>query len=287
LIVLNRDKELVTIDSWGDIEERPGFNGSLNPTEHQLEAIIGRYAFRDYVPCGLSDCHTPHGKGYIVMTKDGQETNIGKDCGRKYFGVDFETLSAQFDRDLQEKEYREKVFSFLFRVDEVSAAIEQLRGGPHGGSWVFKASRPLIDGGKDVPVQIVRRIAQMIRTGESVLTVDREATEEETKQRETQLGRRLERPQYVSEPIHEVSGLDALYKENDLKQLLVLDLAEPLKLLDGVDAATLDFKALQRWARWIGEIDGKMNQAANAIERGRKLLTAANLEPVRNFVCEA
>jgi hypothetical protein len=280
LIILNRDKELVTVDSWDSIVTRPGFSGSLDPAAHKLEAIIGRYTFRDYVPCGLSNCHTPHGKGYIVVTKDGQETNIGKDCGRNYFGVDFETLSAKFDRDLQEKEYREKVFSFIFLLDDVTASIEKLRGGEYGGNWVYKASLPLLDGGKDVPGAIVRLIAQMVRTGNPILTVDREATEEEIQQREQREGRSLERPQYVPVPIAEVAGLDALYKENNLKDLLVLDLAERLKELEGIDVDILDFNGARKWARWIGEVEGKMVRAATAIDRGRKLLTAANLRPL-------
>ncbi|MGC4059610.1 MAG: hypothetical protein QM749_01615 [Aquabacterium sp.] len=279
MIILNRDKELVTVENWDDIESRPGFNGSLDPTAHTLDSIIGRYTFRNYVPCGLSNCHTPHGKGYIVLTKDGQETNIGKDCGRNYFGVDFETLSAQFDRDLQEKEYREKVFSFVFRLDEVAASIEQLRGGERGGNWVYKASRPLVNAGKDVPGAIVRRIAQMVRTGSTLLTHDREATEEEIKLLEQQEGRRIERPHGVSIPIGEVAGLDALYKENDLKTLLVIELAEPLKELESVDVDALDFNGARKWSRWIGEVEGKMARAARAIERGQKLLTAANLRP--------
>jgi hypothetical protein len=279
LILLNRDKELVTVENWEAIISRPGFNGSLDPASHKLESIIGRYAFRDYVPCGLSNCHTPHGKGYIVVTKDGQETNIGKDCGKNYFGVDFETLSAKFDRDLQEKEYREKVFSFIFRIDEIATSIEQLRAGKYGGDWVYKNSRPLLDGGKDVPSAVVRRITQMIRTGSTILTVDREATEDEIKQREQREGRSLERPQYASVPVGEVIGLEALYNENNLKNLLVVDLAEPLKELEGVDADTLDFNGARKWARWIGEVEGKIARATNAIDRGRKLLTAENLRP--------
>lgn len=280
MIILNRDKELVTVENWEAIVSRPGFNGSLDPGAHTLDSIIGRYTFRDYVPCGLSNCHTPHGKGYIVVTKDGQETNIGKDCGRNYFGVDFETLSAQFDRDLQEKEYREKVFSFVFKLDEVQANIEQLRGGEFGGTWVYKASRPLVEGGKDVPGPVVRHIAQMIRTGNPILTVPREATEEEIKQREQREGRSLERPQYVDEPIAELAGLDALYSENNLKTLLIIELSEPLKDLETVDVDALDFNGARKWARWIGEVDGKMARAAHAIDRGRKLLTAANLRPL-------
>ena len=83
MIVLNTDKGLVTIKDWTDIVERPGFSSNLNPNEHTLKAILGRYVFHERIPCGLSDCHTPHGKGYVVSTVSGRETNIGQDCGRK------------------------------------------------------------------------------------------------------------------------------------------------------------------------------------------------------------
>jgi hypothetical protein len=40
---------------------------------------------------------------YVVATTHGIETNIGKDRGKTYFGVNFETMSKQFDRDIREK----------------------------------------------------------------------------------------------------------------------------------------------------------------------------------------
>jgi hypothetical protein len=279
LIILNRDKEIVTVENWGDIVSRPGFTGSLNPSAHELESIIGRYAFRDYIPCGLSNCHTPHGKGYIVVTKDGRETNIGKDCGKKYFGVDFETLSSQFDRAVTEKENREKVWNFFFRIDEVQDQVKNLRGGDRGADWVYKTSTPLTSAGKDVPSAVVRRISAMVKTGETILTVEREANEDEIKAQERQTQRSVKRPFYVSVPVAEVAGLDALYAENNLKELLVIKVAEPLKDLERLDIDSLDFNALKSWARWIGEVEGNLDRAAAAIEKGRRLLTRANLEP--------
>jgi hypothetical protein len=106
MITLNGEKELTRIHDWADILARPGFDGQLDPNAHELEAIIGSYALRDKIPCGLSNCRTPHGRGYLVATKDGRTTNIGKDCGRVYFGVDFETMLSQFTRDIAAKEHR-------------------------------------------------------------------------------------------------------------------------------------------------------------------------------------
>ncbi|MEF9443407.1 hypothetical protein OWT26_25875 [Burkholderia sp. 1A5] len=107
LITINTDKQLIRVDTWDAILERAGFTNDLDPKQHELKAIIGRYAFRDKLRCGLSSCHTPHNRGYIVVTKSGLETNIGKDCGKTHFGVDFNDMSRQFERDVTEKENRE------------------------------------------------------------------------------------------------------------------------------------------------------------------------------------
>jgi hypothetical protein len=64
-----------------------------------------------------------HSRGYPVATKDGWLTNIGKDCGRICFGVDFETMSRQFDKDIAAKESRERIWSFSFRADEIASVF--------------------------------------------------------------------------------------------------------------------------------------------------------------------
>lgn len=112
MITLNSEQGLTSIENWEDIELRPGFVKDLNPSDHQLDSIIGRYMFKDKIRCGLSNCHTLHEKGYIVTTKGGMSTNMGKDCGKKYFGVDFETMSKKFDRDITAAENRSRLCSF-------------------------------------------------------------------------------------------------------------------------------------------------------------------------------
>lgn len=61
-----------------------------------LSVIIGQHASTDWIRCGLSNCHTLHVRGYLVVTKSGLETNISKDCGKSDFVVAFETLATKF-----------------------------------------------------------------------------------------------------------------------------------------------------------------------------------------------
>lgn len=93
---------------------------------------------------GLSNCRTPHTRGYIICTKDGLETNIGHKCGKTYFGVDFEEQARQFDRDLTAKESREMLWSFLFQIPEFDDKINELRAEKKGADWVHKHCQTLL-----------------------------------------------------------------------------------------------------------------------------------------------
>lgn len=276
MIVLNSEKEIVRVEKWTDITERPGFLGNLDPFHHKLDTIIGRYAFKDYVPCGLSNCHTPHGRGYIVVTTDGHETNIGKDCGKKYFGVDFETLSNKFDRDMTEKENREKLWSFIFRSEEVAAQVLTLRTEDRGANWVYKQITAL-QNVREVPPKVVRRLSAMVKSRDPFLTRDREVTEAEVEQLEQAQSRRLPRPYVVSVRLGTVSGLDAVFPENNLKDLLIDRVVERMKELTETNIDLLTFEQLQKWARWLGELDGVLERAKRAVRNGRMLLTHENL----------
>lgn len=279
MITLNTEKGLINVEDWDDIRSRPGFSINLNPGQHMLESIIGRYIFKDKIRCGLSNCHTPHAKGYIVVTKDGQETNIGKDCGKTYFGVDFETLSRKLDRDITEKENRDKLWSFSFQLEELKKSISQLRESERGADWVHRNIRPIISQNKGCPDEIVRRVSSMIKARQGVLSIQREASEQEIDNLEAIQGRKLPRPHYIDEPIAEIAGVEALYPENDLRALLILELEENLKSFEEKDIDVLDFEALSYWVKWIGSIEKTMEQANHVVCRGRVLLEANNLQP--------
>lgn len=278
MIVLNPGKELVRLESWTDIEGRAGYSNELDPSQHKLSSIIGQYAFTAQIRCGLSNCHTQHNRGYLVVTQSGRETNIGKDCGKRYFGVDFENLAVQFDRDMREKLARENVGNFLLRMDETQRRLKDALDGERGGAWVYRTSRPLVEPARGVPSDIVRTIAAMLKTGQTLLTKDRPATERETQIAEAG-GNRVKRPHMITEPVAEIQGLDALREENDLRKLLIVDLDTNLKALDGLNVDAMQTSDVAQWSKWVNSVDATFDRADAAIRSGRELLTAENLRP--------
>ncbi|KVD48691.1 hypothetical protein WS61_07710 [Burkholderia sp. ABCPW 11] len=277
MITINTEKQLIRVDDWSTIVERAGFTNNLDPKQHELKEIIGRYVFKDKLRCGLSSCHTPHNRGFIVVTKSGLETNIGKDCGKTHFGVDFNDKSRQFERDITEKENRETLWSFHFRLDELMQTIEEIRKGERGADWVYRHTRPLVELNKGVPEKIVRYVCDMVKRGSSIVTVPRQATKEEADAEEARIGRHVPRPFIIDEPVGQVSNLDALYRENDLREILVLDLEMKCKELSELDVDTLTYDQLTKWVKWVGTVEAKLQRARDAVASGRQLLTVANL----------
>ena len=277
MITLNTNKGLVRIESWDEIEFRPGFVKDLNPSEHKLVSIIGRYIFKEKIRCGLSNCHTPHAKGYIVATTDGHETNIGKDCGKREFGVDFDTLSKKFDRDIAQKENRERLWSFNFQLEELEKRITELRRETNGADWVNKHVSSLLNNNRGCPDEIVRRITTMVKARSNVISKQREATKQEIEDREAIENRTLPRPYYVEEQIAELTGLDALYPENDLRELLVKDLEENIKAFKETDIDKMTHEQLNYWVKWVSKVELTFERAKGIVESGNRLLSMNNL----------
>lgn len=276
MITINTDHGLVNVNSWEDVINIAGFNPNLDSSKHKLSTIIGRYLLPEQTACGLKKCHKKHAKGYVVSTESGAVTNIGKDCGKKYFGVDFEDLSKKFDRDLDEKEMRERLATFSFGLEDLEARIKEMRGSTYGADWVYKRVIALQTRGRNVPDDVINLISGMVRTGTGTLIRPRFATPEEI-DRFREMGVRIKDPHIIEEQVGLIAGFEALYPEYDLKKILILDLEENINKFKALNQDMLTFEGLKHWSKWIGTIDSTLDKAEEAINHGQRLLLKDNL----------
>jgi hypothetical protein len=279
MITINTDKGLIRIQTWEDVATRAGFTPDLDPVAFPLKAIIGRYVFGDQVRCGLKNCHTLHNHGYIVNAENGQETNIGKDCGKRYFSVDFEQVKRQFDRDMDAIENRDLLWSLTFKLDEIDERIVRLRSGAKGADWIFKNCRALQDPGK-LPVDVTRQIDRFVKNQSGHFRLEREATEKQAEDMDALAGRKLPRPQYVPYMETVINGIEALYQENNLNQILIVGLQEQIKVFRLLSIDQLTEAQLRYWKKWGVTVDQLFEIAERSIEHGLVLLTHDNLAPL-------
>ncbi len=276
MIILNGEKGFVEVASWEDITSRPGFVANLNPKEHKLKAIIARYSFAEEIHCGLSDCHQWHKKGYLAVTESGAETNIGKDCGKAYFGIEFELIARTFDRDVETAKRREALTGLTARLDGISQRIAEMRTAPRGADWVHRQISRLTNPAR---CEVAKAVSAMVRARRNEIFTERPATKAEADVLRESTGR--PDPHFIKEVHGRLDGFEALYPENDLRQLLVIDLEQVVAAFRKISIETTDGKDLRRWARWAGTIESTLERAAVAIEAGRRLFIVENLRHLR------
>lgn len=124
----------------------------------------------------------------------------------------------------------------------------------------------------------------MIKSRNRVLVELRQATEQEIDALEATSNRPVSRPHYIEEPVAEISGIEALYPENDLRLLLITDLEKKLREFVFKDIDKMTFNELRTWSKWIGTIDTSLNSAERIVNLGRTLLTKENLFPLTKLV---
>lgn len=196
MITLNGERGFEKVESWEDILQIPGFSQKLDPKEHELKEIIGKYIFKDHIACGLTTCRQPHGAGYIVSTKSGTVTNIGNGCGKTHFGVEFKQASRVFDRAVKEHHYRETIETFMLQLDGYLKVIDSLRSETQGADWINKHSKLLLNHNKGFPKPMVEQIQSMVRARNSAIFIERLASKEEVEEIEVIERREVEMPYY-------------------------------------------------------------------------------------------
>lgn len=287
MITINSDRGLVRIDSWDDVEGTPGFTREINPKEAELDRILGNYRLTDLVVCGLSSCHHKHFRGYLVATKDGRVTNIGHDCGKTHFGVDFETMAAAFDRDMRDAERRETLHGLKRRVDDYLAGIDQMKNQPKGATWLNKQVTELRLPDQ-LPSSIRRVIDDMVRTRSPIIRRQRLATQREIEMMEAAKNptpdrgtddRENTKPKQmvIDEEIGVLNGLPVLYTENNIREILIKDLEVGFKEFQTVVVDTATRHELGKWTKWAGEIDVKLAKCNEIIEVGRAFFDRENI----------
>ena len=277
MITLNGERGFEKVETWEEILEIPGFKQDLDPKQHVLKEIIGRYMFKDFIACGLSSCHRPHGRGYIVTTKSNYVTNIGNGCGKTHFGVEFKEQAKIFDRGITEHNNRETLTTFMFQIDNHFELIQSLRTKESGADWLYKITRPLMQRGKGCPDSIVTKISEIVRNRSGLITSMCQATEAEAKDEEAIQNKSLGRPYYIEERVGNLVGIEALYPENNIRDIIIKDLKVNLDTLSEVDIDSASFKDLQFWVKWTTDFDVKIKTIKNAIAYGNQLFSKENL----------
>lgn len=273
----SEDIAVLSITSWEDIFGRSAYASDVDGTKTELLDVIAPYrGLQPAKPCGLTNCHTPHNNGYLIVTADNRETNIGADCGKKHF-PEFAAQTRKIERILKEQNLRAIVQGAQSRADATRAVIASLRTEEHGAEWVTRCLLGLRQAVVNVDPQLWHVLKRRANTGDTVVNEVRERSKKEVREMVAANLGRAEELRFESKPTGRLSGLEVLSNRLDLNANLVKGAEASLQTVVAIDARRSGGKALQTAAKSVGEIDSSLALVREAIASGRLFFTDANL----------
>lgn len=81
-----------------------------------------------------------------------------------------------------------------------------------------------------------------------------------------------------------ISGMAALYSENDLKNILITQLESKLKEFKTINIDSMTDDELKKWSKWSGSVDSLLEKADASLSEARKLLQVDNFIPIRKLL---
>lgn len=131
--------------SYEEMIARPSFQQQLDDTQHKLDRILTPYHFPQQAPCGRRGCRQPHNNGFLVLTVDGFETNVGNKCGVNIFGDEAWSTQVQ---ELTKRQLRRaqllRAKELKDKRPEVKRLVSDLYNAKYGFKWQKEARANLI-----------------------------------------------------------------------------------------------------------------------------------------------
>ncbi len=116
-----------------DIEKRKNFSLNQEISPDNFKELVGEYILSEEVTCQVRTksgiCHQNHKKGWLGVTKDGNEALIGGHCASKYFKADklFIIEKKRVRSEIDRKKYIDKIKQLCANPLEFMGELISLR----------------------------------------------------------------------------------------------------------------------------------------------------------------
>lgn len=266
------------IPSIEAIITRPNYRASLYFTprhDRRFGSIVAPYHLSgEKTKCGIADCGSPHWHGYLITTSDGLETNIGKDCGTKHFEADFKAEMRRHDAIYNRKLRVTRIIEMKKMIPSVLDGLNQLESRSKQQQELRSRLRGAVE------PSVLKQLTDRARTRNTRITKavqlrgkDAEAFYEANPDRR--------RPAIREDVIGELRGLEAFrVKLHDILDIGVIPRIAELHKLSVADIEGLPAKRLAFWAKFVGELPGKITEAIALADAGDRFFHSTNLEAV-------
>lgn len=250
--------------SFGSPDEfraRPLYRANVAPTQNRPAQVIGGYRFQQPVSCGVKGCTQTHEHGYLVLVKDGVETNTGWDCGLDHFGPGFVEMRLAYDRAEREYPRRLPLHLIVPIADRIRRRIHALNRQPHGGEWLLQTLDRFTKRYPRGLIELLRRHGEQGDEAHLLEAIPRQKA--------------VKHSGAAPRPVNRVRGIKIFTVNTDQWPPMQFEeeLDDFLKL--HFDHVPLD--ELARWVDWSHTLELRLAECEHLITEGRKFFQRDNL----------
>lgn len=244
-------EEMITLDSWSDILNRPRYLATISPKQNQFKQILAVYNFAqdDNAQCAASDCLKTHNKGYLVAGSKEREVSLCEDCGHRFFETTFEDEKKAIAAQAHINEQKNRLNAVLEQANEIKNRINELKRVPYGANWLYQSLNNFRDA---YPSDLVATLSELARENQS------EAIDPSR------------------EEAHQLEGLGIFTQ--DIKDALINNILAKLKCLEQCAAHSDQAPTLATYCKWADNLEDLFDQAEWLVSQGRVFFNPKNFE---------
>lgn len=272
------NNDIPELASYSELQARERFHVSLafHPTEERrFESVLAPYVFPDKAPCGIASCHTPHLMGYLISTSDGLETNIGKDCGRKYFGKVFAKDRKRVEDAITR---RRRIDSILVLQAQLPSMLDELAVIGRDYQQLKEHKQRLLGA---IGEALFSHLKTRALRGEPAIVKYVPMTKAEADAHFATTNRRPgESREWPQKEVLKATLEGLLFMRARFQDMIITDLIQPIeriKKLTTEEISSMKSRQLASDAKWVGEVPVKIVRAKEVIDAGWRFFTAENL----------
>lgn len=284
---------LVSITCVEDLKARASFRECLDfgeSTGRELLDIIADYSFANtkMIQCGIQGCRTPHMRGFLALTTDGLETNIGNICGKKHLGESFKVKRATFRKKQADQRNLSLVTDLKKKLGSLKPVLEDLL------TRSVRVARLKMQLNQSSP-ELVKNIVCRAKTGKLVIEktvpmTTSEARRQYSREVEPDKNEKIEpfanwiARRNPTKIVKAASLAGLLFWQYDLHKMFRQEILSTSNELDGFDEEDLiqlSASLHQKFARWGQGLDKKIGDVEQVVKSGEEFFQLENVESLQ------
>ncbi|MDB5856233.1 MAG: hypothetical protein JWR22_4274 [Herminiimonas sp.] len=274
VVGLNRGSAYVERQEKAKRRSIPGLAATpcLQCGKDALDRIVGKYSFseKEKLQCGLNGCNTWHWNGYVIQTKEGDETHCGQDCGNREFGVSFKEVEAVYKAAVDRKTKKDHLEQVAKDRDALLVQARELY------SLIFAAGNHIdrIVGEIKRDPELDRAFTYCLRSGGRILVED-----EESKRLRSAMDAGTGKADLKS--IGMIRGTSVVFGAARLAGELKCQVIAPLHQLTVDNLDFLSIKDLTKKAATFGNLGQVLSRAGQVLSDYDQFKSLENLEALQ------